>query len=600
MIRNILAMLLYLCAYQPSLAQIDSYKNSKKIGKNTGILEVNRLNKLANKAQYVNIRAMEKYSMQALNIARKLNYRKGEASAFYNLGICYLHQSQEEKGRQNFKESLKIQEMLKDTLAMTGLINNIGISYFTQSNNLMALKYYQKGLNLLKDHPEQQTRILTNIGIIYSSQKNYKQALKHYKQAYMLHKQANNPEGMATVLNNIATIYYAQKKYNKALGIYKQNLNNFKEINDQAGMWLSRSNIGACQCHLKQFTQGITNINSAIDNFRKDKRKYYEASAINYLGNCYAQQDLVAKSQENFLVALDLAKKINRQKVVLEALKNLFMLYKKQKNYKKSLHYHECYQNLKDSIFTQKSSQEILVLQAHHEAEQREQTLKMQDKQIEILRKNEANERLQKQALVGLLITISIIGGLVILLLRLMVIKKRSIIAKNKELYQTQQHLHQAKLSEERLVADNLQKALDIKNQQLSSKALHIIQKNEILQKIKNDINQVNAKGRRSKELRQIVQSIDYSFSLDKSWDNFFSFFEEVHPAFFDKLRAKAPNLSYLDLRLCALVRLRFSSKEMATILGIAIGSVAVARHRVRKKLKIPKDQHLSNFIADV
>lgn len=603
MIKKILSVFTFLCTCYSLSAQTYLVKNvekpKEKITNDTS--EVSRLNELAYQVRYSNPEAMRENSQQALFMARGLKFAKGEATALRNLGIYHVLQSNEAKGRTYFKQSLALFWQLKDSIEAVKIINGIGISHFKESNHTEALKHYQKALALLANYPEEysvKSDMLTNIGIIYRLQKDTKKALIHYRQAYKIAEQTRDKASMATIRNNIASIYQSEQKYARAEKLYQQNIESYKKANDQLGVLLSRGNLGICQCRQQQTTQGIANLQAGLNGFRQTNQKYFQAEFLNFLGECYTLKKDYHKGQEHFLAALALAKNIKHRKESIKSLKYLFELHKKQKNFETSLYYHERYQQLKDSTFTQENTQKLLALQTHYETGQKEKALEIKSKQIELLKKTEANERLQKQALIGLLTTVSIISGLVILLLRLMVRKKRSIIAKNKELYQTQQHLHEAKLNEEKLTAENLQKALDLKNQQLSSKALHIIQKNEMLQKVRTDLKQVNAKGKRSKELFQIMQSIDYSFSLDKDWLNFFNFFEEIHPDFFDTMKNKAPNLSYQDLRLCALVKLRFSSKEMSSILGIAPGSVSVARHRVRKKLEVPKEQRLSDFIA--
>ena len=69
---------------------------------------------------------------------------------------------------------------------------------------------------------------------------------------------------------------------------------------------------------------------------------------------------------------------------------------------------------------------------------------------------------------------------------------------------------------------------------------------------------------------------------------------------FYDRLQQKAPDLSSADLKICALIKLNFSGKEMAHLLGISLGSVHVARHRLRKKMDLERDVNLTNFINSI
>ena len=72
---------------------------------------------------------------------------------------------------------------------------------------------------------------------------------------------------------------------------------------------------------------------------------------------------------------------------------------------------------------------------------------------------------------------------------------------------------------------------------------------------------------------------------------------ESLNDSFFLKLNDKYPKLSKNDKRLCALLRLNLSSKEIASIQNISPNSVDVNRYRLRKKLDIDSETDLSEFL---
>ena len=102
------------------------------------------------------------------------------------------------------------------------------------------------------------------------------------------------------------------------------------------------------------------------------------------------------------------------------------------------------------------------------------------------------------------------------------------------------------------------------------------------------------------KEISRLVHLIDYSFSLDKDWEGFSKIFEQVHRGFFVNLKECFPTLTKNGLRLCALLRINLSSKEIATILGISPNSVRIARYRLRKKLEMENEQSLLDFLMGI
>ncbi len=70
-----------------------------------------------------------------------------------------------------------------------------------------------------------------------------------------------------------------------------------------------------------------------------------------------------------------------------------------------------------------------------------------------------------------------------------------------------------------------------------------------------------------------------------------------VDQEFVKKLKAEFPSLSSNDLRVCSLLKLNLTTKEVATKLGISPESANKARYRIRKKLALTRKQDLIEFI---
>lgn len=73
--------------------------------------------------------------------------------------------------------------------------------------------------------------------------------------------------------------------------------------------------------------------------------------------------------------------------------------------------------------------------------------------------------------------------------------------------------------------------------------------------------------------------------------------FANIYPRFLQDLRSEYPGLSPTDELVCMQIYLYLSNDEIAQNLGIEKASVHTARHRLRKKLSIPKDTDLNEFL---
>ncbi|HEY8512604.1 MAG TPA: hypothetical protein VIL31_11660 [Cyclobacteriaceae bacterium] len=180
--------------------------------------------------------------------------------------------------------------------------------------------------------------------------------------------------------------------------------------------------------------------------------------------------------------------------------------------------------------------------------------------------------------------------------------QKEELLAKNEAVYRSQQALAEADLNYMQLKEKQLQEQIEFKNKQITTHALNIIQKNESLRKLKGHLeSMVKHNGRIAlTDIRRTLRVIDDSFRLDKDWEDFSLYFEQIHSGFYSKLKLSYPDLTAHELRHCALIRLNLTLAECASIMGISHDSIKVARSRLRKKLKLAPDQSLTRFIMAI
>ena len=141
-----------------------------------------------------------------------------------------------------------------------------------------------------------------------------------------------------------------------------------------------------------------------------------------------------------------------------------------------------------------------------------------------------------------------------------------------------------------------LDKELRFKRKELTTHALHLANKSEILEALKTQIGVLKADDReRQKGLNRLENAINLNLKDDKSWDNFRFYFEEVHKDFNRTIKQRYPEVTTNELRLMALLKMNLSSKEIANILNISNEGIKKARYRLRKKLNISNDESLND-----
>ncbi|EAQ41131.1 triple tyrosine motif-containing protein [Polaribacter sp. MED152] len=142
---------------------------------------------------------------------------------------------------------------------------------------------------------------------------------------------------------------------------------------------------------------------------------------------------------------------------------------------------------------------------------------------------------------------------------------------------------------------DKLRSNIESKNRELATSTMSIIKKNEFLNTIKQELTANGNSG-----IPKVIKFIDKNLNNTDDWKMFQEAFNNADKKFLKKIKAKHPELTPNDLRLCAYLRLNLSSKEIAPLLNISPRSVEVKRYRLRKKINLPHDANLTNYILEI
>lgn len=90
----------------------------------------------------------------------------------------------------------------------------------------------------------------------------------------------------------------------------------------------------------------------------------------------------------------------------------------------------------------------------------------------------------------------------------------------------------------------------------------------------------------------------DNLHSLD-NWATYEQHFDVIHDQFFERLKQDYPKLSFTDIKLCGLLRLHLTTKDIARRLNLSVRGVETRRYRLRKKLDLGNQISLIRFLED-
>lgn len=146
-----------------------------------------------------------------------------------------------------------------------------------------------------------------------------------------------------------------------------------------------------------------------------------------------------------------------------------------------------------------------------------------------------------------------------------------------------------------KLQNEQLGKDMTSKNKELAASTMSLIKKNEFLNNIKDQL-----KESESSKVKSVIKTIDKDINEEYNWNLFKDAFNNADKEFFKKIKSKHPDLTSNDLKLCAYLRLNLSSKEIAPLLNISVKSVEIKRYRLRKKMLLPREVNLTEYILAI
>jgi len=438
---------------------------------------------------------------------------------------------------------------------------NIGNVYSTMDKNMEAIDFFNQAKEqfvVLQDSFYLR-KCFNNIGLAYKRMGDTTEAIANYEQSLKISRAMDFPDGIATSLINLSSLYAGLNETEKSERALNEAFTLSENLQDWQLMSNATQNLASLYFRLKQYDKALT----------------------------YA------------LKALEMAKKTHEKDLEEVTCELLSQIYEAKGNFKLSLAYHKAYTAIHDSLFNADNTQRFNELQTIFETEKKEQ-------EIALLKQEKANQQLETELLrnrqryyFALIILILIISAVIAFFVWQKRKKDREIHFQKELYHKKEKELAMAELEKSKIKEEELQQSILYKSKQLSTHALHMMQKNTLMQQIQEDMKTLSGKAsaQDKPEFKRINFQINQSLRSDKDWDVFKLYFEEVNRDFYKKLNDLNPELTTNDHRLCALIKLNMNSKEMASVLNVAPNSIKSSRYRLKKKLGLDMEADLEEFI---
>ena len=147
-----------------------------------------------------------------------------------------------------------------------------------------------------------------------------------------------------------------------------------------------------------------------------------------------------------------------------------------------------------------------------------------------------------------------------------------------------------------------LESELQNKNYELTLQTTALVKRNQAVQTLLEELEkQKEALGERypNKLYSRMKTLMEETLNDQADWVLFESYFNSAHQNFMDRLRQQYADITAGDLRICCLLRMNLSTKEIASLMNVSIRAIELRRYRLRKRLGLEGDTNLVDFLMN-
>jgi PAS domain S-box-containing protein len=356
------------------------------------------LDKLSYEYSFTNAQTGIKYGNDALRLAKKLEWKKGEALAYLDIAINYRAKFENTLALEYAIQALQIYRALDNKNGIAASMSHIAGIHTGQGNYAKALEYSFLALKIYEASNDSRHKpiILENIGTIYLEQGELKKAKQYYLSASRINIETNDSISIARSLGNIAIILNEEGNYDSAIAYSKISLKINNGVKDKHAAQINLANIANSYLKKRDFPMALKYHRLALTISEETGHKNCIAINLGNIGETYFElaKDTEAAQQlrstnlslaiKYLKDAIDICKTINYPAPQMEFMQYLKDAYSLSGDYKKALITYEDYTTIKDSVYSEQSKHIIAGLEANRELGIKTKNLEIKEGQLRI------------------------------------------------------------------------------------------------------------------------------------------------------------------------------------------------------------------------
>jgi tetratricopeptide (TPR) repeat protein len=469
-------------------------------------------------------------------------------------------------------EALKIGEFLEEDVLQAKAQYAIGVSYSLIAEYPKALDKLNSSLDIHVRYGNfaEVRSIYHALGSVYEMVGNYPKALEYHQMALEISEHLEDTYYIATGLNNLGNVYWFLENYPKAENCYLRSLALRREMKDILGEGQSLGSIASIMSKTGRTKEALEYLFKALTIFEQIDNLPYIVETYSNIGSTYLESGEYITALAYLRDALTLADAAGKSNVMQHILFHITTVYFHTSEFHRAMEF--AAQALE---YSQKRGDKPTEYKTHYLCSQIWEILGNIDKAYyyhkEFTRVKEEFHGVEKQKIMAEM------------QIRFEVEKAE----KEREIY--------------RLKAEKLELDVQLKNRELTVLALHVAQKNEFIDKMHQKMNVAGKTSESTDTKDQITKfaaEMRSNIHAESQWHHFQQKFIQLHPDFMRTLSKRYSSLTPTELKICALLKINLSNKEIANILSVSIHNVEMHRYRIRKKFQLTTETNLSSFLA--
>ncbi len=268
----------------------------------------------------------EQVLREAIALAQRLGYLRGEAKAWNGLGVIEEIRQNKNAALQHYLKALALRQQLDDKVEIASSLNNLGVLYENFGQPDSALAYHKQSLSILEALQDtlRIARARFNIAAVLQESGDYTEARSQLYEARAILEQVGDTDGMAKVYAQLGHIYLELDRYREALRWYRQALDLRQRLGEPQGLAMALSDYAnALDEYQARGTDSLTDVFALLNRTAAPRRTAEARSADTVL--YYYQQ------------ALDIWNQLDNVAGKAQVFTNMADVYKRLGQYNKGL-----------------------------------------------------------------------------------------------------------------------------------------------------------------------------------------------------------------------------------------------------------------------